>query len=375
MSQPPRLPWIDHLRTLVIVLVVNMHSCVTYSNVGSWYVNIPREPSRGEKILFILWQGHLQSFFMGLLFFVSGYFAHGSLVRRGPGAFMRERLFRLGMPTLFYALVIHPYILKGINPWQADFGPFPAFYGHYLISGRFLGSTGPLWFAAALLIFSGILAGWRKARGAGVPAPDPSPPAVSTVLLFALGIGAVTFGVRLLQPLGTDVLNMQLGYFTQYIAAFAAGVAAARNGWLLRLAASRKAAWCGWMALVLGPAVLLALLVLGSKGGIANFAGGWHWQAFGLAVWEQFAGVGLSLGLIYLFAARLGGDTPALRWLADRSFGVYVLHAPVLVWLYLVLPQAMSPFALAFLMTIAGLGISFVLADIARRTPGLRTFL
>src|SRR5258708_38511031 len=93
-----RVPWVDHLRTLVILLVVNMHACVTYSHVGSWYVLSEQEPSLGAKIPFILWQGHLQSFFMGLLFFVAGYFAHSSLARRGPAAFVRERLFRLGLP-------------------------------------------------------------------------------------------------------------------------------------------------------------------------------------------------------------------------------------------------------------------------------------
>src|SRR5450432_4230272 len=106
-ASPSRLPWVDNLRTLVILLVVNMHACVTYSHVGDWYAMSKVEPSLAEKLPFIVWQGHLQSFFMGLLFFVSGYFVHGSLSRRGPGSFARERLVRLGLPTLFYMLVIH----------------------------------------------------------------------------------------------------------------------------------------------------------------------------------------------------------------------------------------------------------------------------
>ena len=81
-ASPARLPWIDHLRTLVILLVVNLHACVTYSHVGDWYAMSEREPTLAEKVPFIIWQGHLQSFFMGLLFFISGYFALGSLSRR-----------------------------------------------------------------------------------------------------------------------------------------------------------------------------------------------------------------------------------------------------------------------------------------------------
>ena len=74
----PRMPWVDHLRTLVILLVVNMHACVTYSHVGDWYILSEREPTFMQKVPFILWQVHLQSFFMGVLFFISGYFAHHS---------------------------------------------------------------------------------------------------------------------------------------------------------------------------------------------------------------------------------------------------------------------------------------------------------
>ena len=70
-----RLPWVDHLRTFVIILVVNMHACVTYSHVGDWYFMSKNEPTLAAKVPFIIWQGHLQSFFMGLLFFVSGYLA------------------------------------------------------------------------------------------------------------------------------------------------------------------------------------------------------------------------------------------------------------------------------------------------------------
>jgi len=361
----------------MIVLVVNMHACVTYSHVGSWYVNSPVEPSLGEKIPYIVWQAHLQSFFMGLLFFIAGYFANGSLARRGPGPFLRERLARLGLPTLLYMLVIHPFIVRGIDPWHIDFGPAAAYYGRYIASGRFIGSTGPLWFAEALLLFCAVLAAWRSLWGApAAPGPaSPVPPSAGAILLYALVTGAATFAVRLVQPLGTNILNLQLGYFVQYVAAFAAGVAAARNGWLLALSASRASGWIGVAAVFLGPASLLAMLVAGGKSGVDSFAGGWHWAALGLSMWEQFAGIGLSLGLMYFFARHLAADGAVLRWMADRSFAVYVLHAPVIIWLYLVLPQSLPISALVLVMTVAGLGLTFVLADLARRTPGLRAIL
>jgi len=367
----------------VIVLVVNMHACVTYSHVGSWYYMSESEPTLAAKFPFILWQLHLQSFFMGLLFFIAGYFAQGSLGRRGPGSFVGERLFRLGLPTLLFMLVIHPFVLLGLNPWHAHFGPAPPWYAKFIRTGGFLSASGPMWFAFALLVFCLILALWQAVRPSRDSAletnepPSASAPSLSALLLFASGIGVATFAVRLSQPLGSSVLNMQLCYFPQYVAFFAAGVIAGRRGWLLALAASPQARRAGWIALLAGPVALYALLYAGYKAGdLSAFRGGWHWQAFGLAAWEQFEGVGLSLGMLALFSRCMNRETAVLRWLSDRAFGVYVLHTPVLVALtmaYRSLPQ--NPVLLASLLTASGLAATYVLAAAAHRTPGLRAIL
>ncbi len=37
-SPSSRLPWVDNLRSAIIILVVHFHSCITYSHVGSWYI-------------------------------------------------------------------------------------------------------------------------------------------------------------------------------------------------------------------------------------------------------------------------------------------------------------------------------------------------
>jgi peptidoglycan/LPS O-acetylase OafA/YrhL len=381
-----RLPWIDHLRTAAILLVVNMHACVTYSHVGDWYFMIDPEPALAAKVPFIVWQGMLQSFFMGLLFFVSAYFAAGSLARRGPGGFARERLVRLGLPALFYMLVIHPFILLALNPWNHDFGPKAAYYGRYLATGRFLGSSGPLWFAVALLLFCLGLAVWTRLRqgfggqalGSTATSAEPSAaPSGKLLLGFALLLGLGSFLVRLVQPIGTNILNMQLCFFTQYIAWFAAGLQAARHGWLVPLAESRPARVAGWLALIGGPLAMLVLLAAGAKSApIEAFFGGAHWQALGLAVWEQLTGLGLAVGALALFARRLNLESKPLRWLADRSFAVYVLHAPVLValaMLFRALPYQL--YGLVVLLTVTGLVVSYALADLARRLPGLRAIL
>ena len=374
----PRLAWIDQLRTLAIVLVVNIHACVTYSHVGSWYVQEDPEPPLPTKIVFLFWEGHLQAFFMGLLFFVGGYFAHGSLRRKGPGGFVRERLWRLGIPTLFYMLALHPVIVFGINPWKADFGPLGPAYLAYLLHGHFLGSTGPMWFAAALLIFCVALAGLRD-RGAAPDRPT-APPSAGELWLWGGAVVAATYLVRVVQPLGSSVLNMQLCYFPQYVLAFGAGVAAARGGWLEALALSSRARRAGWLGLCLGPLALAGVLF---GGGLLrgqpfdSFRGGFSLRPLGLCAWEQLTGLGLGLGALALCARRLNRATPLWLWLSARSFGVYLFHPVVLILLTLGLRKVgfTNPFLNAALLTAAGLVASFGVADLARRVPGMRAFL
>ncbi|MEO7361947.1 MAG: acyltransferase family protein [Gemmatimonadaceae bacterium] len=176
--------------------------------------------------------------------------------------------------------------------------------------------------------------------------------------------------------MGTDVQNFQLCFFPHYIAAFGVGLMAARRDSLFALAASPQAARAGWIAAIGGPTVLLGLMLIGGQNGHEPFTGGWHWQAWAYAFWEQCTGVGLSLGLMSLLSQHLNRDRPFLRWLSDRAFAVYVLHAPVLVALMMVfrvLPQ--NPYALTVLLTTTGLIMSFALADVARRIPGLRGIL
>lgn len=372
-----RLHWVDHVRTFMIVLVVNLHACVTASHVGDWYLLAEPEPPMAVKVWFILWQGHLQAFFMGLLFFLAGCFAESSLKRRGPRAFLLERGRRLGLPALLYMLVLHPFILLGLNPWHRDFPPLAKFYPHYLTSGRFLSSSGPLWFALALLIFCAALAGWRLWRPSP-PAVPTAPPDAGKLWLFGLGLATATFAVRLVQPIGTNVMNFQLCFFPQYVAAFAAGLAASRHGWLAALAASSTARRAGWLALVGGPLLLTGVLVAG--GPISKdhnpYYGGWTPQALSLASWEQFAGLGLALGVLSWFSRRLDLASPLLTWLGDRAFAVYTFHAPVLVALTMVFRSAeLNPFALAAVLTVTTLAATYAIADIARRIPGLKAIL
>ena len=70
-----RFGFIDNMRLAMIVLVVCLHSAITYSGLGGWYYKEPTDLPQAEHLGFLVGQCFLQAFFMGALFMLAGHFA------------------------------------------------------------------------------------------------------------------------------------------------------------------------------------------------------------------------------------------------------------------------------------------------------------
>lgn len=382
-----RQVWIDNLRTAVIMLVVNMHCCVTYSYVGDWYLKDGPEFSLAQKLPYIFWIFHLQSFFMGLLFFLAGALADGAMRRRGLASFLAERMFRLGAPALMYMAILQPLIVYGLlgAKENAVDASWASVYMDYFTTGHVLSGSGPMWFVLALLIFSIVFAILRGLLASKCLPERHQAPRARTLWIFALVLALLTAMTRTAFPIGTSLFNFQIGYFPQYIAAFAVGVAAGKGGWLNEFVASSRAKVAGILALIGGPLFLGLVVYLGgapSEGpspgehGPILYFGGWNLQSVGASVWEQFTGLGLAIGVMAWFSRSFSQDSSVWRWMADRSFAVYVFHPPILVSLTLMFRTIpIGQLSHVSLLTITGLILSFTIADLARRIPGLRRIL
>jgi len=117
---PARLLYIDNLRWVMIMLVVSMHAAVTYSHLGSWYYMEDTPVSVAETGIFATYQATLQSFFMGFLFFIAGYFVPGAYDKKGAAKFIRDRAFRLGLPLLFFVFVLQPIAIYCIGLFHGE---------------------------------------------------------------------------------------------------------------------------------------------------------------------------------------------------------------------------------------------------------------
>ena len=176
-----------------------------------------RYPQFGSHFINRLHQGY----FLGLLFLISGYFVAGSYDRKGFSGFAGDRFKRLVIPTLIFMIAITPFIEI------VELGNKPT--GFSLVG--FLSGTGPMWFAAALFAFSLIYGLVRLLSNRSNLASNKKKlnPTFRFAFSLILIIAVFAFLIRIVQPIGTDILNFQLCYFSSYIILFVVGVLAYRN--------------------------------------------------------------------------------------------------------------------------------------------------
>jgi surface polysaccharide O-acyltransferase-like enzyme len=377
-----RLYFVDNLRILLITLVVLHHLAITYGHTGGWYY-YEGQPDDLTTILIALFTTINQAFFMGFFFLVSAYFAPGSYDRKGTGPFLKDRLLRLGIPLLFYIVIIEPllvYVLavsmRGFEGslWQALARYFEANYLEAFSLG-----TGPLWFVETLLMFALIYALWRRLVTPEVPVPpqrDGKVPGNLSIALFALTLGVVSFIVRLWLPIGWnfDLLNLQLPFFPQYIALFILGLIAYRNNWFLGIS---EAAGKLWLKITIALILLLPImLIVGGAEDPTPFMGGLHWQAFAYAIWEQFLCMGMIITLLVWFRRRFNHQGSLAKTMSASAYTVYIIHAPVIVLVTLALQDiSLYPLIKYPVVALIIVPLCFLLGNFIRKLPLARNIL
>lgn len=366
-AAPSRNGGIDAIRVLLTMLVILHHAAIGYGGAGGWFW---REEPEASSDFLVIFNAINQAFFMGLFFLLSGYYTPGSYERKQAAHFLADRLLRLGVPLLVFCFVLHPLTVAIARTGEGH----PLIRGWWEMTEAGIFGPGPLWFAIALLIFAFGYTGWQVARrGLGWPELSvqalPSP---RNLAFAAVGLGLLSFIVRLAIPVGEQWLWLQLGYFPCYIFLFVAGCAAARDRLLERLISREVIPW-----LVISLAAIATLpIMLVKRGPTGGFEGGWNLNALYYALWDPLVAFGVILGL-FLAADRWGGSpTPVMSWLARGAFGAFIIHPPVLVALsVLAMPFAESPLVKFITVGTAACAGSFLVSAALRALPGVRQIL
>jgi glucans biosynthesis protein C len=354
---------INNLRAVVIVLVLLFHAVLAYLNF------LPQQPFAFDAPPYLWrafpivdserWLGFdvfcawLDVYLMSFFFLLSGLFVWSSLSRKGPRAFLQDRVLRLGLPfaivvTLLMPVALYPtYLQSAAEPGIADY------WRQWLALP--LWPSGPVWFLWLLMVWGVAAAGLyvlfdgRRDRVQRLSFYARQRPAIflaGLVLASALAYIplALVFGPSDWFQRGPFAfqLSRPLHYALYFFAGAVLGACGIERG-LLASDGPLARRWARW--LVAAPllfALWMGLTALAmSYGAAAPLA---LQAAAGLSfVLACFSSCFLVLALAVRFGHRRARLLDSLK---DNAFGMYLVHYLFVVWLqYALLPLAMPALA------------------------------
>lgn len=345
-----RLPFLDHLRSLMVVLVLIFHAGASYASaVDFWPFH---DANTSGLIDFYMFLGDV--FLMGTLFFIAGFFAPPSYEKRGFGRFLRDKLKTLGLPWLVVMLFVLPVLdyihytaqvsAAGIvrmgygRYWLLSLKKIAEFHVGWMEMDTYRNMTEHfyqryMWFLSLLLLFFGVFSLLRLAQTRTRANRNRRASAKSSYpLAFAVAGGAsiLLFGaVKLLvypEILAAgwfslcNIIQFQMGKMIVYAACFALGVYAYSRRWFRD--GSGIGRWWVWGILCFS---LFGMNMLVFKHLSEDVSPLPIYKLAHTALYPAwiFSFVGLFLAFAYKHWNR---ETPLNRTLAVHSFDMYLVH-------------------------------------------------
>lgn len=342
-----RKPYLDTIRWAAVMLVLVYHVFYIFNGVGV----LGGIPQAKNIPVFDTLAAVIYPWLMVLLFVVAGISARYALQKRTVRQFLRERVVKLLLPSTLGLFVIHwvtGYLNLKIGGGLA-YIPKVLVYPIAVISG-----IGPLWFIQLLFVFCCalvLLTKLDKQDKVWALCGKTCLPVV--VLLFVVLFWAAQF-------LNMPVFTMYR--FGIYFTAFLIGYYVLSHGSVQDMLEN-----------VCVP--MLCLAVVGAVVYGFYYAG----RDFTAAACLQSLATNLYLWVVVLavmgcFKRYCNRQTAFTRYMTKASFGIYILHYPVLLTAcyilhnYFDLPAACN-YAIALVVEFAG---SFLLYELLKRIPLVR---
>ncbi len=360
-----RQAWADTLKVALVAGVIVAHATMAWTGLETWVFD---EPTVREPLLDLLLLLELVGALIGmpLFFLVAGLFTPPALRRKGSRRFLTDRLVRLGVPLVFFCVVLSP-IVEWADPDTAGWDRgFLAFAVHTWWPPV----PGPAWFLAVLLLFSGGYVALRAVRPARA---HPAPLRARTLVAAGLCVAVPSYLIRIVVPLGEERWHLAVAQSPAWVVGFALGVLAAERHWFGSVPPrlDRRIAQVAWGAV--GTCVLVVATAAATGIDIDRFGGGGGALSAIIAVLEATLVVAMSLWIVATFRRRVHGQGRLMSAAGRAAFAAFLVHQVVLVWLVLASHQVgWPPEAEYLLVATVGVVMSFAVAAALVRVPGVR---
>lgn len=357
-----REQWVDTLRVALIAGVIVVHTATAYvADFAGFYYDDERVADTVLSIAFALPALLGGIFGLGPLFVVAGWFSVRSLARRGGAGFVASRLLRLGVPLLFFVLVVNPLADFLGNQWQED----DDFLGYLAVT-----EFSVMWFVVALLACSLGYAALRWAR----PVADarPGPPSRSWLIVAAATISVASACIwQITTLLDTHLLNARVSAWAQAGVLFALGVKVAEAGSDGHLSrdAEHRLRWVTFAGMTL---TLLLVSYVGARDRLDMAMGGMNWASASFALLYGVVSVAFSLWCLAWVRRRWPTHGPLVARAGRGSYATYVLHPVVLVLVMLAFRMApLGPEVKFVLVSAVAVPTCFAVGYAVTRLPGV----
>ena len=318
-----RLYFVDHLRAVIILLVIVLHTSMTYMAYPPewWYVIEPENSLAFTGLVLLLDVPNMPA-----LFFIAGFFVYTSLAKAGAARFLFQKVVRIGLPWLTGVVFLAPAVTYLIPLTRGTARPYlqfwlTDFWGPYYQQAVY-------WFLGFLLLLFGLFAffinsdpRWQHIeRRTVLPTPKLFVQFLAVMILWF-------FSCSVAIPTDTWSNFLKLLVFQPvrvfiYVGYFALGVYADRNGWLREN--GYLPALHNWVPLALGSGIFYLI-----------FRIYWSWGTslatllLHAALFNVFCLSALMMGLAVF---QRFFNRPSRPWtsLARNTFAIYYVHPLVL---------------------------------------------
>jgi surface polysaccharide O-acyltransferase-like enzyme len=372
----------DYLRTFAVTLVLCHHAILAYTT--SAFINFENPIATSSPVVneqrwigFDLIVAFNETFFMPLLFFISGMFVLQSLSRKGTLKYLIDRLTRLGLPFVIGVLFLIPL---AYYPAQLQVGLITGVESSYgtfwlgMVRSGF-GTAGPLWFLWLLLAFNCLATLlYRVAHLSGGLIRGQ----LTTIFGRPLAFFGILIGISIavylpmaiiigpLEWIGIGPFNAQAGRILLYLVYFFAGTAVGSCGFdhgALRPDGALAKRWWRWLAVGLLSFIVFIIMVVVVSAKDRTIVSE---IAFVVCCGATVFG---TTGLFLRFVKK---RVRIFDSLSDNAYGIYIVHYVFVTWLqYLLLGSALAPSVKGMLVFLITLILSWGSAAAIRCIPAV----
>lgn len=368
-TETPRLDYLDAVRAFALLLGIVFHASLSFVPIYiGWAV---MDISTSPLVLMFMHVSH--SFRMELFFLIAGFFGHLTFHRKGLGSFLKSRVMRIVIPFLVGWFILRPLVVSGwimggaslrgdVDIWAGLLGGIQSL--STLPTGIFTGSH--LWFLYYMVLVTGAalalrslikLFGSRQERWVVKGDEVLSSLGGSWYSAFALAVPtAVTLWY--MNSWGVDTPDKTL---VPHVPAFILYGGFFGFGWMLHRNASlmRVFGRVTLVRVIIAVASIVASYMLSGFQGnpshphfvLAHFG---YVTSYAVMIWAL---VFLTIGIFQKVCRRTNS---VIRYVADASYWLYLVHLPIVIWLQV----AVAELPFHWSLKLVGISVATILVSL-----------